>query len=1353
MVRLVVISACNGGNIGTLGNQLGSVAQALHQIGIGAVIASRFPLSIPGSIEFTRAFYRGLFGGPSSVESAFLAARRQLARDTSRLDWASMQLYACGAEGHDNRPIVLRPYRGLLAFQPEHSRFFFGRDAEIQELIDDLGALAKAGAPRFLVIAGSSGTGKSSVVLAGAVPRMLQQPGATWVFARMRPGPQPLAALDAALATRAEPDRPLLLVVDQFEELFTQTESVEERDAFARRLWELAAAASSGVSVLVTLRVDFIGRGGELVLDDKGLRLDKVAYEEKHRVFVAQMTQAQLEEAICKPAQLVGLTLEAGLARRMLQDVEGEPGALPLLQDTLDMLWQQREGRSLTQAAYDGLGGVSGALSQRADARIAALEPMERVIARRLFLGLVSVHSDTAMDTRRRALLTEVRPRDPEQGVHFDRVLDRFVDERLLVRMGDGQATTVEVAHEALIRNWRKLREWVDEDRGKLLARQALARKVEEWKQNGALLNEQQLGLAEAAAQDVFEEPGDDAKQLLEASRAEVRRKRRLKQSAVAGLAAAAVVSAVLGVWGQKQAATARAQRQQAELQARHARDIGRVSAARRVESEPDVALTLLREAEAEDPGHVQDWLETALYFVSSPVVHNRTPVELKGHQGPVDSASFSADGKRMVTLSRDGSARVWNEDGTPAGPPLQVEGAKIGAAGFSPDGTRLVTGWTDGTVRVWTVEGAPVGKPFEGHDAPVSSASFSPDGKRIFTASEDGNARVWTAEGRPLSSLPGAGAGLKGQEDLRVQVTFSADGTRVITLSNGTARLWRADGTPICILEGTGGKLLSAAFSADGTRILTLSSTRTRIWTDTGVLLSELPGFGHTLSAAALNADGKRVVTASRDGVAWIWQVDESHATTLVAMLKGDAGDVGAITSTSFSPDSAYVVTASSDRTARVWWADGALLAELTGHGGPVNSAAFSPDGTHLITASEDGTARVWTADGSFITRFKTRSGPRPLVRQRMTVVSAGGPLRPLPPAGASAVFSANGARVLTTSDGSAWMWKADGTSRIELEGHQGQVTSAAFSDDGMHVVTASDDGNARVWKVDGERVAEVPSAELPHGRKVSSASFSADGSRVVTVLDSMAQVWRLDNKARIASFENQGKVLSAVLGPTGLRVVVADGPYVSVWTADGTLVTRLEGPRSPVHLATFSADGTQLVTASEDGSAWVWKADGTLVAQLVDPRGHHVKIHSAAFSRDGTYVVTGTEDQAVRLWRSDGTLVLVLNVRGGPVRSVAFSPDGTHLLTASDTLSRKWCIHPPDIRRALWLSTRFCLGSKERMSLLGETESIARAGYTNCADMLLCLDNGGTAEPARYERCLAAFRKSEAARFRQGQ
>ncbi|QRK10606.1 CHAT domain-containing protein [Archangium violaceum] len=1188
MVRLVVIAACNGGDIGVLGNQLGSVAQALHQIGIGAVIASRFPLSIPGSNRFSETFYRELFGGPSSVESAFLAARRQLARDTGRLDWASLQLYAREADGHDNRPLVLRPYRGLLAFQPEHSRFFFGRDAEINEIINDLGALARAGAPRFLVVAGSSGTGKSSVVLAGAVPRMLQAPGSTWVFARMRPGAEPLAALEAALATRTDASRPLLLVVDQLEELFTQTESAEERDTFVRWLWALAGQGDSGVSVLVTLRVDFIGRCGEFTLDDKGLRLDKVSYDEAHRVFVAQMTPAQLEEAIREPAGLVGLSLEAGLARRMLKDVEGEPGALPLLQDTLDMLWQRREGRKLTQAAYDAVGGVCGALGLRADARMAELDEAGRMMARRLFLRLVNVHSDTTMDTRRRALLAEVRPREPQEGARFERILGRFVDERLLVRTGDGRTTTVEVAHEALIRNWRRLRGWVEEERGRLLARQELTSRVEEWKKHGALLNERQLGLAEDVARVFSEEPDDDTKRLLEESRADVRRKRRLKQSALGGLLAVAVVLSLLGGWGMMESRHAR-------VQAQRARDAGRLSVALRVAHEPEIAISLLREVEEEDSRELllRGWVGAAPHFASSPVFRCRTPVELTDRSEPVRSASFSADGKRIIAHARDGTVREWNPDGTPAGTPLEEHGGGIAPAGASPDGARIVT-------------------------------------------VQDGTARVRKADGTLLRTL-------ERQHD------------------------WR---------------FLSATFNADGTHILTTSSDRAaRVWTADGSLVTALPGNREGITAVAMSADGERVITALADGTATLWGLTGSGTGTLVAML---SGHLGAIHSASFSPDGSHVVTTSADGSARVWAADGALLAELKGHPDGASSAGFSPDGTRIVTVAGDGSARLWTSDASLVTE-RRRDGGRGMVFQ--------------------------GSR---------------------------------------YRVTTSGDSKARVWGEDGALI-----AELPHGEQlVTSAAFSAEGTRVVTVSGSRpggrdsVQVWRLDSKSRIASFQGRGEVLSAMFCPEGLRIVTSlDESTVGVWTADGSLVTRLPGHSRAVTLATLSPDCQRIITASDEGSAWVWKADGTRVARI-DPHG--VRMLSAAFSADGEYLVTGSENEAARLWASDGTLVAVLGGHRGPVRSVAFSPDGARVITASDdSLSRVWTIHPEAVRRALWLSTRYCLSPKERMNLLGAQEPGAQTGYENCMDMVHCLGREEPARQDRYPGCLDEYRRRAKARL----
>lgn len=405
-VRLVVLCACNSGNAGELGNHLGSVAQALHRAGIQTVIASRFPLSVVGSVRLADALYNTLLVQPGSLESAIVAARQQLLA-MAGLDWASVQIYARDADGDDTRPVVFRPYRGLLAFHPEHRRFFFGRDPEIAEVLGKLQALVDQKQARFLVVAGASGTGKSSLVLAGVVPKLLAaNPGL--IFLKLRPGPNPNAALDEALAKRPA-QAPALLVVDQFEEVFTQTAAPADRAAFARRLWSLASTPASDLRIVITLRVDFIGRCGELLLDDAGLRLDRVAYNESGRVFVAQMRPHDLRAAIEEPARNAGLELQAGLAHRIVGDVGAEPGALPLLEDALDVLWQQRQDRTLTQHAYQALGGVVGALQNRADAILKQLSGNDRAVAQRLLTSLVAVADDSALDSRLRVPVAELR--------------------------------------------------------------------------------------------------------------------------------------------------------------------------------------------------------------------------------------------------------------------------------------------------------------------------------------------------------------------------------------------------------------------------------------------------------------------------------------------------------------------------------------------------------------------------------------------------------------------------------------------------------------------------------------------------------------------------------------------------------------------------------------------------------------------------------------------------------------------------------------------------------------------------------------------------------------------------------
>lgn len=494
MVRLVVLSACDSGDAGELGNRLGSIAQALHRVGFQAVIASRFPLTVAGSIALTETLYGKLLIEPTSLESAFLAVRQRLMRNAlnaaaaqRELDWASLQLYARHEDGDDTRPIVVRPFRGLLAFLPEHRRFFFGRDSEVAEVRHDLQALIEQKKERFLIVAGASGTGKSSLVLARVVPEHAGRDGTTAKV--IRPSGGGPAVLAALLAERGDATAPLLLLVDQFEEIFT-TLSAAERVDFVQRLWAAAADPASNITVLVTLRVDFIGQCGEIVVDRAGRRLDKVVYDEAHRVFISQMDPAALRQAIEAPTAQAGLELEPGLVDRLLLDVGHEPGALPLLEYTLDQLWQRREGRLLTQAAYSMLGGVSGALEREADLALQAFATAEREAARRLLSALVAVGDDQALDTRRRRTIAELRPSTSDPAARFDSVLDRLVSLRLLVRGEAQNEPIVEIAHEALIRRWQTLRAWLNEDRSVLQMLQALSRKSHRWDVGGRLRDE-----------------------------------------------------------------------------------------------------------------------------------------------------------------------------------------------------------------------------------------------------------------------------------------------------------------------------------------------------------------------------------------------------------------------------------------------------------------------------------------------------------------------------------------------------------------------------------------------------------------------------------------------------------------------------------------------------------------------------------------------------------------------------------------------------------------------------------------------------------------------------------------------
>jgi hypothetical protein len=518
MLRMVVLCACRGGDSGGLASHLGSVAQELHRAGIEMVVASRLPMTSEGSVVLARTLYEKLLVDSCSLEEALAAARRSLRVETRGFDWASLQLYAHHPGQADLRPVVLRPYRGLLPFGPKNRRFFFGRGRLEAELLTRMLKASQEQRPRFQVVAGASGAGKSSVVMAGLVPRL---PAETWDVVTVRPtelvhtlpkaaggrseplrelrhrlhrvwDPEPLSdggavRLEDVLAEarrlrQALPERRLLLVVDQLEEVFTHLEGAE-RQALMRALWELAQASELECVVVATLRVDAFERCGEVALDGY-TRLDAIVYSEAHRVFVPRLGPEELVEAIEKPARRVGLELEAGLVDRLCRDVGQEPGALPMLEHALDLLWQGRDGHRLTHRMYDQMEGVAGALTKTAERLYDALSEEERQQARRLRAELIAVGDESTPDTRRRAWVEDIRPEEPEARAAFDRVLEMMVAARLLIRGSEAEGAGrvwVEVAHEALIRRWPRLRGWLRDNRQWLLRWRELQVMAETW--------------------------------------------------------------------------------------------------------------------------------------------------------------------------------------------------------------------------------------------------------------------------------------------------------------------------------------------------------------------------------------------------------------------------------------------------------------------------------------------------------------------------------------------------------------------------------------------------------------------------------------------------------------------------------------------------------------------------------------------------------------------------------------------------------------------------------------------------------------------------------------------------------
>jgi WD40 repeat protein len=1208
------------------------------------------------------------------------------------------------------------PYRGLAAFEQEHAPIFFGRTRAISDIVHALRTRDAQG-EGFVAVVGASGCGKSSLVRAGVLPLLAAHPVIPGVgFAReavatlghsstdpfdvlasalasarglfelvsegrtvnelaalLREGPEATkgavhgALLQAAASLQRErqllalPKGRLVLIVDQMEQLF----SAEQTTLTVQRAFvEILAALARGghALVLATLRSDFAGRCADLPTL-------ATLMQSSGRYDLHPPRAVDIERIIALPSSMAGLRFDPAtelvpaLNQRLRDAALAHPHSLPLLEFALDQLYERRtpDGR-LTHTAYDEMGGLEGAIAGHAERAFqrwvgslqGASPDREKQAAAALaglLRGLVTISPDTGEVTARRAMVDSL---SSGAGSALTKAL---VAARLLVMdtHSDGPSF-VAVAHEALLKQWPRVREAIARDVDFLAVRARVASSTEEWRRSSpgsAHGRDPELLLPEgrrlAEAEDMIGQNQSDVDpaiaEYVAASRARSDRGRRRDRArnriALSTFATLALVA--FGGWLTARHAALRTQDTLASSEFLiAARDVG--------EARSDIALARLAHALRLSAGHSgAGQLAISLLLGAVP------PHTWLQHDNGVVSAAFSPDGTRVLTASSDGTARIWStETGQPVGAAMR-HGTGVLSAFFSPDGTRVVTtAYDDFSAHVWdAATGTPIGPPLmTGGEA--AWACFSPNGLQILTASRIDyykGVRVWdAATGLELGHRFCQGTGV-------FAVSYDPTGRRVVTLSqDGSATLWdAATGKSLGSAFRHNRSQWSVAFSRDGGRLVTASddgSASLRDATSGSPLGLPLRHEG-PINSVSFSPDGTRVATASSDRTVRIW--DATTGQPVGPPLRHE----DSVQLVSFNPDGTEVIAASG-LLAQAWdLASGDRVGPPLRHEDTVTAARFSSDGTRVITASRDKTARLWAAP--------TAQPLEHVFRHERYVWSAW--------------FNIDGTRLVTTSAGVVRTWDvAKGEPAGPPFTRATSVRAEALAPDGLHVVTISGEGAVWVSDITTGHTVRLP---LPGNRSGASLLYPGSGWPVVAADAPCSQpyqwttmLWDVKHGVSLGVVPcHEGRARAASWSSSGLRL--ATGDYsAQLWNvrAGRPVGPPLKGRNQVAMLlhVSFSPDGSRLLTATiyPDG-VQVWDAS---TGRAMGPRlCHDCSIHSASFGPDGKRVVTvsGT----AQIWDlSTGQPVGLPLSQAGEVGQASFSPDGKRVLTASNDIARLW-------------------------------------------------------------------------------
>ncbi|MBD1919893.1 trypsin-like peptidase domain-containing protein [Microcoleus sp. FACHB-831] len=1147
------------------------------------------------------------------------------------------------------QPLASCPYRGLSAFKPEDEPFFFGREDMTNNLVE---AVQKK--PLVAVI-GASGSGKSSVVFAGLIPRLYQEN--TWLVVHFRPSDRtlPLNSLTAALIPLLEPKMSnsdlltkgnniatelrknlklsdvvasiletnknatrLLLVVDQFEELYTLCPDKQEQKQFLDVLLNAIATdyhqRTSNFTIVLTLRADFF----ENVLS-YSLFADKL--QQFSPEILRSMNRKELQDAITQPAEKQGVKIQDGLTQRILEDVGEEPGNLPLLEFALTQLWEKQTNNKLTHDAYDEIGGVEKALSKHADEVYSKLTEQEQQQTQKIFIQLVRPGVGTA-DTRRQATRAEI-------GEGNWNLVKYLADERLVV--SDGQKTigelkeeTVEIVHEALIREWKLLQRWMERDRAFRLWQERVRVLMHQWqiknKDEGALLRGALLAEAEDWQQKHLDKLSHLERVFIQLSLALRDREKKDRESrrrmTILGLASFSAVTLILasaaglGWWraisGEKNAPIiARRESSEALFASNKQFDalLESIETGKRLKQGIGI--------NADTDIRVIGTLQQAVYGV-------RERNSFGGHTKQVNRVLFSQDGKTIASASADRVIKFWDLSGREF-KHIDTQGVQV--LDFSLQSQTFAVTSDNGTIILRSFDGKNIGFITDNKQS-VTALRFSRNGRTIATASHnlknDGSLisiNLWQLDGTPIQTLPVSSNNLKWINNL----SFSPDGKMLASVyTDGTAQLWTLKDERAKPMQSFGGSISKVIFSDDGKMFASVEFGKgVLIWQRQGdkfELLEQFDSDGYKFDTfshfdvvtASFSPDNQTLASAGQDGTIKIWNINSREPQTTLVGHSSEISDL------SFSPNSKMLVSASYDTTIKFWSLEGIKPKKLDlDSRSSLHDISLSPDGTKIATVTGDKVIRLWNINGSLHQVLPGQVDP-------LTKIN----------------FSPNSKMLVSSSAKMIQIWNLDGTKPKTIIKQETQRNGAnqfgkvSFSPNGKTIAVSRKDGVIKL--------------------------LSLDGTEINTLKDG----------GTIFSFSPDGKIIASASGDR----------TVKLWSFDGRELQPLKGLTSAANSLSFSPDSKSVAVGSEDGTIIIWSLNRRESKTI---KGHNSAVSSLSFRPDGK-IFASAGDGYIKLWNMDGR-----ELKSLPARSynMSFSPDGKMLVSADGRNVTLWSLDLDDL------------------------------------------------------------------------